>query len=529
MTSASRNSLLRGRYRLLEPLGRGGMGNVWLAADELLGRRVALKELVLVANGEPMAVRRERALREARAAAGIKHPSVVDIHDVFEDRGCPWIVMAYIEGRSLRDLIDEGELDERDIARIGLHVLGGLNAAHDAGVLHRDVKPANIVIGRAGEVLLVDFGVAQIGGASPLTAQNGFVGTLEFMSPERIDGRTLTPASDLWSLGVTLFWALERYSPFGREEVVATLRAITDHACPRPARRGPLSEAIARLLHKDPDRRMKAGELDLVLRSLVRNHAARPAQAGPGTRDRHAGRAASARPAAPHRPRPGGDAPPRPQAAPPRPQAAPPRPQAAPPRPSAPLGDLPAESAARLCARLPAEAGRDLLAKEAPDVAGRVLLALPRDVAASILAVTPARTTGVLLGAMAFGGRETAALLQTLKAARAGRALDYMDLDAAARLLTVMPPHEAARILVRAYARTAAGIITILAAGPVAAHVVDAMSEHSAKTVGEVLGHVPPAAVAGLLRSLPERRAVHLLDRLGTATRARVLRHLEPS
>ncbi|MEV7908188.1 serine/threonine-protein kinase, partial [Streptomyces anulatus] len=162
MAAGTGDPLIRSRYRLLSRLGEGGMGTVWLADDVMLGRRVALKEVVLAPYGEKLSVRTERALREARAAASIGHPGIVDIYDVFLEDGRPWIVMAYIKGRSLLELIGDGGLGEREVARIGIRVLEALDAAHRAGVVHRDVKPANIVIGEGGKVFLVDFGIAQI-------------------------------------------------------------------------------------------------------------------------------------------------------------------------------------------------------------------------------------------------------------------------------------------------------------------------------------------------------------------------------
>ncbi|WP_262842398.1 serine/threonine-protein kinase, partial [Sphaerisporangium corydalis] len=261
MTSGSRNQVIQERYRLLRPLGAGGMGTVWLADDELLRRRVAIKELVLSPGGEDPSVRRRRMLVEARAAARIAHPGIVPIYDVLVDADPPWIVMAYVQGRTLADLIEDGPLDEGELARIGRRVLGALTAAHTADVLHRDVKPANIVIGEAGKVFLVDFGIAQIGGQSDLTAHNTLPGTLEFMAPERINGHRLGPPSDLWSLGVTLFWALEGRSPFRRSTPVATMRAVTDALLPPITRPGRLANAITGLLRKDPSHRLTPQDL----------------------------------------------------------------------------------------------------------------------------------------------------------------------------------------------------------------------------------------------------------------------------
>ncbi|WP_433352618.1 protein kinase domain-containing protein [Microtetraspora malaysiensis] len=253
--------IVQGRYELRSPLGKGGMGTVWLAWDRTLRRSVALKEVVLAAYGEDMAVRRKWALREARAAARIDHPAVVHIYDAFMDDGSPWIVMAYIEGTSLDRRIERQALSEREIARVGRDVLAGLVAVHDAKVLHRDVKPANIIVDPDDRVFLVDFGIARISGEHGLTSTNMLLGTVEFMAPERFDGHVVGPASDLWSLGVTLFCALERYSPFRRDGPIETARAAAAGRLPRFRRPGPLADAIAGLLVPDHAGRMGAAEL----------------------------------------------------------------------------------------------------------------------------------------------------------------------------------------------------------------------------------------------------------------------------
>ncbi|MCG5220385.1 protein kinase domain-containing protein [Streptosporangium soli] len=273
------NQLVKKRYRLLSELGSGGMGTVWLAIDELLKRRVALKELVLTPGGEPLSVRQRRALIEARAPASIDHPGIVRIYDMFLERDHPWIVMAYIKGQSLYKLISRGGLSERQIATIGGEVLSALAAAHEAEVLHRDVKPANIMISETGGVVLLDFGIARILGESGLTSHNVLPGTLEFTAPERIDGLDPTAASDLWSLGVTLFYAMEGYSPFRRDTVSATMRAVTSHPPPPATCPGALYDAILRLLHKDPAQRGTAEEVIPLLNAIAHGpppHPVRP-------------------------------------------------------------------------------------------------------------------------------------------------------------------------------------------------------------------------------------------------------------
>lgn len=208
--------VVNGRYRLAYKLGDGGMGSVWLADDTLLDRSVALKELIQRGAPNNLEERRMRALQEARAMARVRHPAIVPIHDVFFIDDDPWIVMEYIKGQSLHDIIRERTLDERTIAKIGLQVLRGLMAVHRAGVVHRDVKPMNILVAD-DSVFLVDFGIARITGDASLTGQS-IVGTPDFLAPERFKaGYKVGPPADIWALGVTFFYALEGYSPFWRD------------------------------------------------------------------------------------------------------------------------------------------------------------------------------------------------------------------------------------------------------------------------------------------------------------------------
>lgn len=227
--------LVAGRYRLLSRLGHGGMGTVWRAKDETVDREVAVKEPRVPEHlGEQeRATVFERMRREARAAARLDHPAVVTVHDVAVVDGRPWIVMELVHGRSLGDALQEGTLDVREAARIGLEVLGALRAAHAAGVLHRDVKPDNVLLGRHDRVVLTDFGIAQIEGETRLTDTGGFVGSPEYIAPERVLGRRPGPAADLWSLGVLLYAATEGVSPFRRSNTPATLQAVLN-ATPAP-------------------------------------------------------------------------------------------------------------------------------------------------------------------------------------------------------------------------------------------------------------------------------------------------------
>ncbi|AWE51958.1 serine/threonine protein kinase [Streptomyces nigra] len=260
--------LVAGRYRLLAKLGHGGMGTVWRAKDETVDREVAVKE-PRVPDHLPERERAnafERMRREARAAARLDHPAVVNVHDVAVVDGRPWIVMELVQGRSLGDALQEGTLDAREAARIGLEVLGALEAAHAAGILHRDVKPDNVMLGRHDRVVLTDFGIAQIEGETNLTDTGGFVGSPEYIAPERVLGQRPGPASDLWSLGVVLYAATEGVSPFRRSNTPATLQSVLNAVPAAPAAaQGPLAEAINGLLNKDPSRRPNAAQVRVLL------------------------------------------------------------------------------------------------------------------------------------------------------------------------------------------------------------------------------------------------------------------------
>ncbi|MFD8226604.1 serine/threonine-protein kinase [Streptomyces massasporeus] len=281
--------LIAGRYRLLAKLGHGGMGTVWRAKDETVDREVAVKE-PRVPEHLPERERSnafERMRREARAAARLDHPAVVDVHDVAVVEDQPWIVMELVRGRSLGDALQEGTLSAREAARVGLEVLGALEAAHAAGILHRDVKPDNVLLGRHDRVVLTDFGIAQIEGETNLTDTGGFVGSPEYIAPERVLGQRPGPASDLWSLGVVLYAATEGVSPFRRSNTPATLQSVLN-ATPAPpaSAQGPLAEAINGLLHKDPARRPSAAQVRALLEAAANPPTAQPTQAvrvtGPG-------------------------------------------------------------------------------------------------------------------------------------------------------------------------------------------------------------------------------------------------------
>ncbi|MGI3203210.1 serine/threonine-protein kinase [Streptomyces sp. GLT-R25] len=271
--------LIAGRYRLLGKLGHGGMGTVWRAKDETVDREVAVKE-PRVPDHLPERERAnvsERMRREARAAARLDHPAVVNVHDVAVVDGQPWIVMELVRGRSLGDALQEGTIGAREAARIGLEVLGALESAHAAGILHRDVKPDNVMLGTGDRVVLTDFGIAQIEGETNLTDTGGFVGSPEYIAPERVLGQRPGPASDLWSLGVVLYAATEGVSPFRRTNTPATLQSVLNATPAAPnAATGPLADAINGLLDKDPARRPDAARVRALL-----EQAARPPEPAP--------------------------------------------------------------------------------------------------------------------------------------------------------------------------------------------------------------------------------------------------------
>ncbi|WP_329216709.1 protein kinase [Streptomyces sp. NBC_01485] len=265
--SGDEERLLAGRYLLVEQLGRGGMGTVWRARDQVLSREVAVKELTVSGlPREELAVLHARMEQEARAAARVKHPGVVTVFDVLEEDGRPWIVMELVDGQSLADVIaTEGTLLPRDAARLGVQLLSALDRAHQLGVLHRDVKPANVLLERGGRVVLTDFGIAVVGGSSGLTRTGDVIGSPDYLAPERATGHRPGPESDLWSLGVTLYAAVEGQSPFRRTTTMSTLQAVVAEELPEPRHAGPLAPVIEALLRKDPNERMTAEQAQRML------------------------------------------------------------------------------------------------------------------------------------------------------------------------------------------------------------------------------------------------------------------------
>lgn len=251
--------LVAGRYRVVDVVGQGGMGRVLHAGDPVLDREVALKEIALP-RGLTAAERArmlERIRREAKIAAGLNHPGIVRVHDMVEHEGEPVIVMEFLDGRSLGTLIREsGPLRPDHAARIAAEVADALGHAHRAGVVHRDLKPDNIVLTKDGRTVITDFGIARsLGDGTPLTVTGTIIGTPAFMAPEQIEGREPTAAVDLWSLGATLFAAVEGRAPFDGDSLGEICVSVVSRPAPVAHRAGPLAPLIEALLTKDPEAR----------------------------------------------------------------------------------------------------------------------------------------------------------------------------------------------------------------------------------------------------------------------------------
>ncbi len=259
------------RYSLIERVGRGGMGTVWSAHDSVLSRTVAVKEVDLpLVHEDERAALRERTMREARTAAQLSHPNAVTVYDVVEEDGKPWIIMQLVAADSLADVIrDTGPLPPGRVAEIGLAVLDALQAAHAAGILHRDVKPGNVLIGHDGRVVLTDFGIATLEGDSSLTSTGMLLGAPAYIAPERARGLRPGPASDLWSLGATLYTAVEGRPPYERDTPLATVTASMTEGPPPVVLAGPLADILRGLLEPDPDYRLAAARARDLLQQVA--------------------------------------------------------------------------------------------------------------------------------------------------------------------------------------------------------------------------------------------------------------------
>ncbi len=259
---ADTGRVIAGRYRLEAPIGRGAMGVVWRARDQLLDRDVAVKEVQIAETltDEERANAYQRTLREAKTAARLNHPGVVTVYDVAEDEGRPWIVMQLVSAQSLDQVLaTSGPLSPRRAAEVGRQLLSALSVAHAAGVMHRDVKPSNVLLGRDDRAVLTDFGIATFQGDPRLTQTGMVMGSPGFTAPERIRGEDASPASDLWSLGATLFAAVEGHGPFEkRGGAITTMSAIINEDAPLAPKAGALGPVIAALLRREPSDRPDA-------------------------------------------------------------------------------------------------------------------------------------------------------------------------------------------------------------------------------------------------------------------------------
>ncbi|MGH3252263.1 MAG: protein kinase domain-containing protein [Trebonia sp.] len=433
------------RYQLIGKIGRGGMGDVWLAHDSWLKREVALKQLI-TSNDDTadLARRRRRVLHEARALAKVKHPAIVPIHDFFLVKRDPWIVMEYIKGEPLDKIIGRERLSERLVARIGLRVLNGLVAAHNEGIVHRDVKPGNILVTADGAVFLIDFGIARSASDPSLTGGLSILGTLEYLAPERLEaGAEAGPPSDIWSLGVTLFHALEGYSPFrhGQPDTQSIMTAILRDT-PTPARRCPLADITLRMLDKDPARRAAAPEVRRVL-ERVANGQSQPS---------HQSWRPASKPATEQNPPPG-------------------------------PGPVPAGL-------------EEEIVRAGVDKGASMLVSLDVPAAARIVADCPAKERGALLQGIAVVEPATAAtILRMLLADAAGPAFGGLSPKTAASLLAALPVPEAARILGCADTRAAADAITEVPPSQAAAQ-LKSMADR--KRAAEVLAHALSGTVTAI-------------------------------
>ncbi|MEU5326002.1 protein kinase domain-containing protein [Streptomyces parvus] len=307
--------VIDGRFTLVERLGSGGMGMVWRAHDEALHRDVALKEVrppdPALAEYDPEGARtlRARVLREARALARVDHPNVVTVHHIVDpgEDGYPWIVMELVAGSSLHDRLATGPMAPADAAELGRGILSALRAAHAVGIQHRDVKPANVLLRPDGRPVLTDFGIAAIRESTSLTMTGALIGSPDYIAPERIRGTEGDPSSDLWSLGMMLYVAVEGRHPLRRATTLATLAAVLDEEIPPPVRAGALAPALNALLTRDIPARPDAETLDRLLAEASRGGGStaptptepvreRPASAHPASAHPASGHPASAHP-----------------------------------------------------------------------------------------------------------------------------------------------------------------------------------------------------------------------------------------
>jgi hypothetical protein len=478
------------------------MGTVWKAFDNDLERTVAVKELAPGAFDEDNSTRRERAKREAIALAQVEHPVIVTVHDLITVAQAPWIVMGYVPGETLSDIIkrhDQEPLPERRIAAIALAVLNGLQACHTSQprVYHRDVKPGNIIIGPRGSVHLVDFGIARIVGKVSLTDAQKIIGTPQFLAPELFEGESAGPGTDLWALGVTLYYALTGHSPFEAENIAGIFYAIKFRNPPEPRDGGPLANLVLQMLSKRPEERPDAATVATVLTGV----ASQP--------DRSAGQVfwSESQPRAE------------------RPANSPLVPK---PRPSE-LSGLPVRTQAQVVAGMPT------------DRAVAELLALSRHDAAKIINCCDDALGGSLLSAIAVPAQPSAGdwevsaepttarkILQMLPPGKRGELIDHMSSIALATVLALPFAEDITRIVDRADIATLVGAISEMPAAR-AALLVLAMEGGRTPDRGratELLRQAGPARAADILRCVPSVSQRHqLLSRLPDSFQASVRKY----
>jgi tRNA A-37 threonylcarbamoyl transferase component Bud32 len=495
--TTSEGHVLHDRYRLISRIGSGGQASVWQAEDTLLERRVALKELVPHTATIGADETRARALIEARALARIRHRCIVRVHDIFFKGQDPWIVMEYISGRNLADVITAERPGDRAIAAIGLSVLQGLQAVHAAGIVHRDIKPTNILVDQDGAVFLVDFGIAKM--VDPALARGTFphgitglgrvLGTPEYISPEQVKGDQATAASDLWSLGVTLYFALQGHTPFARRSanpVQAIQDAILyDDPLP-PSRKGPLARLVLDLLNKNPQQRPSVEAVIAVLESILTD---------PGA-DHARGSVAKAVPWPPATPI------------------------------TLRAGTLLYTKAmqpmdeAELTRRGLADAAR---AFSGPDSGVARLLAMPNGQAAAILNDCSIQVAAQLVADIAAARPSKAGeLLPMLSPMRSGKILDNVEAVVGAAVIDAVPPDRQARVLSKSDVRTVADILRALP-DPTATRLVTAMPRERAI---KALGHVRPSKVAMIIKALDQDARAGILNGLPQEIRQLVKRSL---
>ncbi|TDD11892.1 serine/threonine protein kinase [Nonomuraea deserti] len=487
-----------GRFVIEAQLGSGGMGWVWRGRDSKLDRVVALKQVRADVGRLPEL--KARAEREAQALARIDHPGIVRVHDVLDAPDGPWIVMDYVQGTVLGALIERAPLSEPAVVRIGAQALDALAAAHAVGVLHRDVKPDNILITAAGSVVLVDFGIAAIEGHERITMLGHIIGTPDFLAPERIRGTPVGPAADLWSLGATLYTALEGRPPFRKSTEEATRFAILTSPPDPMIRAVRLKPTLNRLLAKSPANRMTAGELARQLERAAggdRGAGPRPpsraatatqprppredevarANGGPGSRGASGGRGASA----------GG-------------------------------GGAGAGVAARRVRRTLADVG--------DAERGSMILTLPPDEAAVLLAERWKLFTTAAVEEMCRQAAKSATILQMLLPARAGWLLNQVrDPRLVARVVLAMSAHHRGLVLGQMHDRHSAAAIEAMADidARQTGLAVAAMQKDPA---AQALSRLPPATIAGLLAQAPPSCRGGLVPLLPSGIREDVARRL---